>query len=659
LTGGFMDNILGDQTIGSEIFQNKAVMFFKSFRKYVFSFLLCAGLVFLGSAVLIYPRLGPLNERVVYNAALRESVILKIFFWTNDAEMVYPNLNGTEIRMKRGDYVKIVMFPSGEDPVAEFRKNFVMWLWITLIFTFAGGIGGLFGWRAISVRLAKKHLDSVFIRGARLIEENNYRKILKKKGGDIPVAFEKGKETKPIMWSKKAETEHLLILKRPGMGGTVMMMNMLQKTVERGDRCLIFDYKGDYTEKFYRKEVDIILNPFDIRSLNYSFFAADVAGTTDINMIANIIVPHVSGATQPYFDNASRDILSSLFEILYRQGKKSNADIYEHASLSLEDLAYFLRKNGASDAAAHLEKSETGGNTAALNVKSNLQSRVSFLKQSRAIDISGGSFSLRDWAVNGKGNVFLSANPSTIDSVKTLYSIYLDLLFNFLLSLPDDLNRRIFIFLDEFGNLPRLSKISEVLSAGRSKGISIVLSLQSIDQLREKFGDKGADVVNSLFGSFALFAVEGHTKKFCSELIGKTVVSEVEHSMSFGPNDIRDGFSMQRREKEKDLVKDAEFGTLEKLHYYLRVGGMKEWTLTRTIDPQIKSFPILNEAFIPKPDSLHKIRIDPSMSSAGNLTMTIVQALDPSFKGDIIKKAFAKTKEKSTEEPKKAKDFEY
>ncbi len=601
-----MKKILGDQIIGSEIIDSKMKMGLKSLSNFFFSFFVVAVTILFVSCFFIYPKIGPSDQKKIYNAAWWADMELRMMFWEDITINVFPDYSGGEIKTTRQKYADAVLRPQGDDLVQDYRRNLTLWLKLTFVFSFAGGIFGMWIWKKISTRSTEKHLEDIYIRGAKLISESEYRKVLVGKRGDIPIAFVEGKENKPLMWMRDAETEHLLILKRPGQGGTVMMMHALEKIIERGDRCLIFDFKGDYTQKFFREGQDVILNPFDERSVDYSFFQADVNGTTDINMISHVVVSHSYNDSQPYFNNASRDILTGLLEILYKKGKKENADIYNHTSKNLDELADFLRSSGHPDAAAHLEKSEGGsGNVAALNVKSNLQSKISFLKQSRAIDIKGGSFSLRNWAKEGQGNVFLAADPARIDSLKILYQIYLDLLFNFLLSLPDDLNRRLFIFLDEFGNLSRLSKISEVLSAGRSKGISVIMSLQSVDQLKEKFGDKGADVVSSLFGSFALFNTEGHTKEFCSRLIGKTIISEVEHGMQFGPADQRDGFNFQRREKEKDLVKDSEISQLDKFCYYLKVSGVKEWTLTRTLDPKIKFFPIKNEAFVPKPDPLH------------------------------------------------------
>ncbi len=601
-----MKKILGDQIIGSEIIDSKMKMGIKSLSNFFFSFFALAVTVLFISYFLIYPKIGPEDQKKIYNAAWWANVELKMMFWEDKEIKAFPDFGGGVIKTTRKIYEDAVLRPKGDDLVHDYRRNYTLWLKLTIVFSLAGGIFGMWLWKKISTHATEKHLEDIYVRGARLMSEGEYRKAMTEKGGDIPIAFEGGKDNKPLAWPRDAETEHLLILKRPGQGGTVMMMHALEKIITRGDRCLIFDFKGDYAQKFYREGQDVILNPFDQRSIDYSFFQADVNSTTDINMISHIVVPHSHNDSQPYFNNASRDVLTGLLEILYKKGKKENVDIYNHASKSLDELADFLRLNGHKDAAAHLEKSEGGsGNVAALNVKSNLQSKISFLKCSRAIDIKGGSFSLRDWAKDGRGNVFLAADPARIDSLKTLYQIYLDLLFNFLLSLPDDLDRRLFVFLDEFGNLPRLTKINEILSAGRSKGISVIMSLQSVDQLKEKFGDKGADVVSSLFGSFGFFNTEGHTKDFCSRLIGKTVISEVEGGMQFGPADQRDGFNFQRREKEKDLVKDSEISQLDKFHYYLKVSGIKEWTLTRTLDPQIKSFPIKNEVFVPKPDPLH------------------------------------------------------
>lgn len=601
-----MSTTLSNRTLGGQIIKSKIKLFSQVHTDTVIFGLLCGLIIFVLSCFFVYPRLGPEIQRMVYNKAWWENINLKVFKGVNPV-MNYPDLDGSKVEMTRSEYVQKILFPNKyeKDFVADFRFAYSAWLYFTSFFSVAGTIAGWWFWGAESTKHAKKMMEEKYIRGAQLISEKEYRERTKDMGV-IPVGFVGGNEKKPIVLPQDVETEHLLILKRPGQGGTTLINLMLEKVIERGYRCLIFDYKGDYTQRFFRPGRDIILNPMDERSPLYSFFEQDIDLMHEINMLGSIMLPEGYSQNQKYFEETPRDILIDLLEILYKTGKRTNREIYKYCTQDLDNMANFLRNNGAADSAGHLERGTDKSNIAALNLRSTTASRVRFLKNSRAIDVDGSDFSLKRWAQSGEGNIFLAANPAIIDSLKTLYCIYLDLLFNYLLSLTDDLNRRIFVFLDEFGNLPRLTKINEILAVGRSKGVSVTMSLQSIDQLRQQFGDKGADVVNSLFGSYAVFCVEGNTKEFCSKLIGKTTVTEPQSSVSVASVDMGDRYNITLRENEKWLVDPATISQIEKFHYYLRIAGMKEWTFTRTIDPKVKSFPAVNQIFLPRPDPLHE-----------------------------------------------------
>ncbi len=59
------------------------------------------------------------------------------------------------------------------------------------------------------------------------------------------------------------------------------------------------------------------------------------------------------------------------------------------------------------------------------------------------------------------------------------------------------LNRNTYFIMDEFGNLPKINLLDKIITVGRSRGIFMVLVVQSYTQLNNIYGDKVADIVRT------------------------------------------------------------------------------------------------------------------------------------------------------------------
>lgn len=95
------------------------------------------------------------------------------------------------------------------------------------------------------------------------------------------------------------------------------------------------------------------------------------------------------------------------------------------------------------------------------------------------VTIAEAGFSIRGWLQNDKpGFIFVTNQSDVKDTLKPILSLFIDFLGKKLLSLPDDLQRRVFFLLDEFGTLQRLSSIKELLITSRSKGGSCWIGMR-------------------------------------------------------------------------------------------------------------------------------------------------------------------------------------
>ena len=123
------------------------------------------------------------------------------------------------------------------------------------------------------------------------------------------------------------------------------------------------------------------------------------------------------------------------------------------------------------------------------------------------------------------------------------------------LSLP----RSVYFLLDEFGNLPKVHKLEQMITVGRSRKIWLALVVQSYAQLAKVYDDKSADIIKSncniqiFIGTTDLKTIEEFSKK-CGNF------SIIQRNVSFSSSN--DGMNSSVSVKERPLIYPTELQQL-------------------------------------------------------------------------------------------------
>jgi len=144
-----------------------------------------------------------------------------------------------------------------------------------------------------------------------------------------------------------------------------------------------------------------------------------------------------------------------------------------------------------------------------------------------------------------------------------------------LLTIADEkggqLNKRVMIYADELGTLPKIEGIETMFSASRSRKISIVAIIQSLAQFEKTYGKEGAEIIvdNCQCTLFGAFAPNSKTAEAMSQNLGKqTVLSgTVTRSSS------RDGSNRQLQMIERPLMTVDELKSMPKGHFIVMKTG--------------------------------------------------------------------------------------
>ncbi len=122
------------------------------------------------------------------------------------------------------------------------------------------------------------------------------------------------------------------------------------------------------------------------------------------------------------------------------------------------------------------------------------------------------------------------------------------------------LSRNTYFVMDEFGNLPKISLLDKIITVGRSRGIFMILVVQSYTQLNNIYGDKVADIVRTNCNiQVFIGTTDQKTKEEFSKMCGNITVKTT--SKTKGEKDSK---SVSTSETSRPLIYPEELELLPK-----------------------------------------------------------------------------------------------
>jgi hypothetical protein len=148
-----------------------------------------------------------------------------------------------------------------------------------------------------------------------------------------------------IQFPKDHEKTHTLITGASGTGKTLIMSDLIFQIRKRHQKAIIYDKMGVYVERFYNPKTDILLNPLDIRSVNWNLLQeCDQSSTFDT--ISKAFIPSTK-ATDPFWENSARIVFSETLNYLKQQGKTDNQALKEiYFSHNQAEFNHIIKSSG-------------------------------------------------------------------------------------------------------------------------------------------------------------------------------------------------------------------------------------------------------------------------------------------------------------------------
>lgn len=422
------------------------------------------------------------------------------------------------------------------------------------------------------------------IRGSQLVEAAELQKEIKEKAqvSPYPVAG--------IYLPHGSETQHIQMVGTTGSGKTVAIRELLNIIRERGERAIIYDKGGTYLSRFYREGKDVILNPLDARGHAWNIWA-ECEDKADFEALAEALMPMpINNTMDPFWVNAARMIFVSTANELKNNPKRSNIMLLQYLLTADLSRIYDLLKHTEAESLVSTKVQKT-----ALNVKTVM---ATYLKSLVYLQEEGEMFSIRNWILNEQQNnfLFVSSDGRKHPTLRPLISAWINTATKEILGMPADENRRIWFILDELATLHALPFLESVKSESRKFGGCFILGHHGPSQLRKIYGREGASILSNLCSTRLYLRLPEHDDaEVASRNIGSYEIDEVNESISYGANTMRDGISVSRQIKEKRLVLPSQIQELNDLEGYLRVKGK---FLAAHVQLKYVDYPIKNPEFV-------------------------------------------------------------
>lgn len=297
------------------------------------------------------------------------------------------------------------------------------------------------------------------------------------------------------------ETLGVFCVGSPGSGKTQVIQQLLYRLKQRPDmRAIILDRNGELLQQFYTDGRDILFNPRDSRSVNWSHRSEGMEPET----IATALVPDDS--KERFFSEAARSLLADLYERC-----PNNQALWQVVTqLSVEELSTFL---AGSMSTRYFTAEKTGASV--------LSTLVNVLRFYRKLD-DEGDFSFSRWARSDDPRwLFLPIFEDDVALFKPLHSMAFELMLKGLLS-QTDRRLKTAVVIDELGALNRLNSLPRLLAESRKYGGSAIIGTQTEAQIRHVYGPEiTRTILQGTATKVILNCRDGETAQVMAQLLGK------------------------------------------------------------------------------------------------------------------------------------------
>jgi hypothetical protein len=376
------------------------------------------------------------------------------------------------------------------------------------------------------------------------------------------------------------ESKHFKFIGTTGTGKSTAIAQLLGGAIARGDRAVIADPEGGYLRRFYDpNRGDVILNPFDQRSVKWDLFG-EIRRGYDVEQIARSLLPDHEGS-----DRSWRGYARTFFTAVTRQAHASGVrDVRElYRLLVVADTQELRTLTRGTPAQPFLDQHNVRMFDSIRSVTSSAVGALEYVAEQ-----DSPKFSLRQWvereSAGAGGVLFMPYRAGQIAALRSTISAWMRIAIFAAMDRPEH-DQRLWFVVDELDSLGQIDGLKDALARLRKFGGRCILGFQSLAQVASTYGEGDAHtIVENCSNSLILrcsASEGGGTSRFASTLIGQREVRRTTRSHSRRMTELLGSSTRSEHFNIEPAVMDSEIEQLPDLCGYLKFASRREWLAVR------------------------------------------------------------------------------
>lgn len=369
---------------------------------------------------------------------------------------------------------------------------------------------------------------AMHVRGRRLVQDAAARRSLRGYLSRLGKPRRNGLWLMPhVQLPPAAESYNLLAIGTQGAGKSGLLRAWVDQLIERGDRVVLHDVKGDMTAGLPVHRF-VLLAPHDARSAAWDV-ARDIGDRAGALEFAARSIK-AAQADSMWADGARAIWADAIVSLIIKHGRRwTLQDLYKLLTLPPEDFREVLINTGA--ASAELIAIDPDGGVQRTSMSLLITLWVAALTTLKPLVDAWEAipavrrFSLADWLKDDGRipSVIVIQKSSQYPELSALVGgLLVELLAGRLLSPSRQRNpdHKVALVLDELAELGNLRRLPNLLAVGRDVGVTTIAAVQDLGQLVDAYGETTARALEARFGiKFIGRLTAGDTAERVSKLL--------------------------------------------------------------------------------------------------------------------------------------------
>ena len=365
-----------------------------------------------------------------------------------------------------------------------------------------------------------------------------------------------------------SENQHIAIMGATRMGKTTCILHLLEQVRQKAQRAVILDSTGELTQKFYRPGQDILINPFDERSVSWDIWSEQLE-SYEYDAWAAAMIPEGKG--DPIWHGNARKMLAFTALRLKNASNPSMKDILKWCCwepLGKETTRFYEDSPVAALMRPEAEKTAVGIRMQAGNCIGVFE----YLKESPS------PFSMTKWVKEEKEEdqwLFLNATPTQRSTLAPLMASLFNFAFMGMERAGVDFKNRIWMVADELSgwDFP-IASLRRLVTEGAKYGACCVLGFQNKSQIDHLYHHSGTKTLLSNCSTKVIFRSQDHeTARDLSLTLGEQEILASTENFSMGSHHMRDGVNLSVSHRNQATITATDIASLDALEAYVLLPG--------------------------------------------------------------------------------------